>query len=45
MDDRTGKITKFNRIDDVYRLVVELPERDAYQDMNEANEGFSRQAV
>ena len=43
---RTGNADqKFNRIDDVYRLVAELLESDVYQDMNEANEVFSRQAM
>ena len=45
VDDRTGQMTKFNRIDDVYQLVLELPESDVHQDMNKSNEGFSRQAM
>ena len=36
----TGKVTKFDRVDDVYRLEVELPEAEVYG--AKAAEGFSR---
>ena len=45
MDDRTGQVTKFNRVDDVYRLVVELPDSEVYQDLHGTKKGFSRQGM
>jgi hypothetical protein len=45
VDERTGQVTKFNRVDDVYRLVVELPEGEVYQDLHGTKEGFSRQGM
>ena len=45
VDDRMGQVTRFNRVDDVYRLVVELPETDVYEDLREPTTGFSRQAM
>ena len=45
VDDRTGQVTRFNRVDDVYRLVVELPETDVYEDLRETTTGFSRQGM
>ena len=36
----TGKVTRFDRVDDVYRLEVELPSEEVYG--MEAAEGFSR---
>ena len=45
MDDRTGQVTRFSRVDDVYRLVVELPESNVYQDLRETTKGFSRQGM
>ena len=40
MEMGTGKVTKFDRVDDVYRLEVELPEAEVYG--AKAAEGFSR---
>ena len=45
VDERTGQVTKFNRVDDVYRLVVELPEGEVYQDLHGTKKGFSRQGM
>jgi hypothetical protein len=40
VESGTGKVTKFDRVDDVYRLEVELPSEEVYG--MEAAEGFSR---
>ncbi len=45
VDDRTGQVTKFNRVEDVYRLVVELPDGEVYQDLDGTKKGFSRQGM
>ena len=41
MEIGTGKVTRFDRVDDVYRLEVELPEATVYG--GGWAEGFSRQ--
>ena len=42
---KTGNITKFDRVDDVYRLVVNLPESKVYEADKISEEGFSRRGM
>ena len=45
IDVRTGNITKFDRVDDVYRLEVNLPDSKVYEADRRSEEGFSRRGM
>jgi len=45
IDLKTGDITKFDRVDDVYRLEVNLPDTKIYEADRISEEGFSRRGM
>ena len=45
VDLKTGDITKFDRVDDVYRLEVNLPDTKVYEADRTSEEGFRRRGM
>ena len=45
IDLKTGDITKFDRVDDVYRLEVNLPDTKVYEADRTSEEGFRRRGM
>ncbi len=41
VDNKTGDVTKSDRVDDVYRLDVALPDQDVYGEEQRSTEVFS----